>query len=111
MLSKNQKLPRELFEPVSKTGRRLATSLFSFQYSPSSADCRFSAVVSKKVSKTAVGRNRIRRRVYDTLRKLIPQMKNPSYAIFHAKPPVMNATLAETEREIAELLQKAGILE
>lgn len=31
-------------------------------------DCRFSVVVSKKVLKSAVGRNRIRRRIYEYLR-------------------------------------------
>lgn len=37
-------------------------------------DSRFAVVVSKKVLKSAVGRNRIRRRVYEIIRKEIPRI-------------------------------------
>ena len=36
---------------------------------------RFAVVVSKKVLKSAVGRNRIRRRVYEALRLELPNLK------------------------------------
>lgn len=38
------------------------------------SDSRFAVVVSKKVLKSAVGRNRIRRRVYEVIRKELPKM-------------------------------------
>lgn len=37
---------------------------------------RFSVVVSKKVHKAAVGRNRIRRRIYEIIRHELPQLKS-----------------------------------
>lgn len=38
---------------------------------------RFAVVVSKKVLKSAVGRNRIRRRVYELFRNEITSIKSP----------------------------------
>lgn len=43
---------------------------------------RFAVVVSKKVLKSAVGRNRIRRRVYEAIRRELPQIKKPVDCIF-----------------------------
>ena len=43
---------------------------------------RFAVVVSKKVSKTAVGRNRIRRRVYEAIRLELPNFNAKRDNIF-----------------------------
>ena len=44
-----------------------------FTRNPHRTDSRFAVVVSKKVLKSAVGRNRIRRRVYEIIRKEMPR--------------------------------------
>lgn len=49
---------------------------------------RFSVVVSKKVAKTAVSRNRIRRRVYEVLREnleYIPKERDYIFVIYDKK--------------------------
>lgn len=43
---------------------------------------RFAVVVSKKVNKSAVGRNRIRRRVYEAIRLNLDKTKQPRDYIF-----------------------------
>ena len=43
---------------------------------------RFAVVVSKKVLKSAVGRNRIRRRVYEAIRAELPNIQQPVDCIF-----------------------------
>ena len=43
---------------------------------------RFAVVVSKKISKTAVGRNRIRRRVYEAIRLELPNFNAKRDNIF-----------------------------
>ena len=43
---------------------------------------RFSVVVSKKVLKSAVGRNRIRRRVYEAIRLTLPSFKTNLDCLF-----------------------------
>ena len=43
---------------------------------------RYAVVVSKKVLKSAVGRNRIRRRVYEAIRAEMPKIQVPVDCIF-----------------------------
>ena len=43
---------------------------------------RYAVVVSKKVLKSAVGRNRIRRRVYEAIRAELPNITQPVDCIF-----------------------------
>ena len=43
---------------------------------------RYAVVVSKKVLKSAVGRNRIRRRVYEAIRLELPNIQKPVDCIF-----------------------------
>ena len=43
---------------------------------------RFAVVVSKKVDKTAVGRNRIRRRLYEAVRLNFAKVKQPRDYVF-----------------------------
>lgn len=45
-----------------------------FTRNPHRKDSRFAVVVSKKVLKSAVGRNRIRRRVYEIIRHELPRI-------------------------------------
>src|SRR6218665_1765635 len=55
---------------VYSNGKAVRTQLFTVKYVSNRhrAHPRFSVVVSKKVIKSAVGRNRIRRRLYEYLR-------------------------------------------
>ena len=43
---------------------------------------RFAVVISKKVIKSAVGRNQVRRRVYEAIRLQLPNFKNNKDCIF-----------------------------
>lgn len=62
---------RGTIRTVLRTGRVIHTDYFSLKYTtnPRLRTPRFAVVVSKKVQKSAVGRNRIRRRVYELLRQ------------------------------------------
>lgn len=64
---------------VYKNGKAIRTHLMTLKYvsNPHRKHSRFSVVVSKKVHKGAVGRNRIRRRLYEVIRAEIPKMKSP----------------------------------
>ncbi len=66
MLPKRQRLSTASFKEVFKVGRRLHTPHFQVVYLKS-ADFHASVVVGKKVAKTAVRRNRLRRQVYGVL--------------------------------------------
>lgn len=72
---------------------------------------RLAVVVSKKVNKSAVARNRIRRRVYETFRQYEPKITRPYDIVF----TVFNEQLADLPpNELNELvrgqLKQAGVL-
>lgn len=71
---------------------------------------RVAVVVSKKVMKTAVGRNRIRRRVYEALRrnfKYLPQGQDYIFVIF--SKDVMTMDFSELEKKLGELVADAKV--
>ena len=71
---------------------------------------RFAVVVSKKVLKTAVGRNRIRRRVYEVIRGELTNIHNPADCIFiiHSKE-IKEMPTIELQKTISDLLEHARL--
>lgn len=65
---------------VYKNGEAVRSHLLTIKHIHNShrKHSRFSVVVSKKVHKGAVGRNRIRRRLYEIIRHELPQLKTSS---------------------------------
>ncbi len=66
-----------------KHGKTIRSPKMSLVYNDNTRGfTRCAAVVSKKVEKTAVKRNRIRRRVYEAIRLELPSFKKPRDYIF-----------------------------
>ena len=64
-------------------GHSLRSPLLSLVYAPNTRQkTRFAIVVSKKTMKSAVGRNRIRRRLYEAIRLALKSVKSPTDHIF-----------------------------
>lgn len=98
---------------VYKRGEAVRGRIVSLRYvtNPRRAHSRVSVVVSKKVLKNAVGRNRIRRRVYEIVRHLLPSIHTPydiAILIFSSEAATM--PYAELEEIVTEQLKEAGIL-
>ena len=71
---------------------------------------RVAVVVSKKVEKTAVGRNRIRRRVYEVIRRnfeYLPKETDYIFVIFSKE--VMRMPYKELEKMLGELVNEAKV--
>ncbi len=64
---------------VYKNGQAIRTHRITVKYVKNSRrkHSRFAVVVSKKVHKSAVGRNRIRRRLYEIVRQELPRITSP----------------------------------
>ncbi len=62
---------------VYRNGKTVHSHICKVKYTrnPRLKEPRFAIVVSKKVHKSAVGRNRIRRRFYEVIRSQIPHIK------------------------------------
>ena len=71
---------------------------------------RIAVVVSKKVEKTAVGRNRIRRRVYEALRRnldLIPKEHDYVFVIYSKE--AMKMEFKDLEKLLGELVAESKV--
>ncbi|MBR5389240.1 ribonuclease P protein component [Candidatus Saccharibacteria bacterium] len=69
---------------------------------------RFAVVVSKKVIKSAVGRNRIRRRIYEIIRLNLDKFKKPRDYIFviYSKA-VKDQPYLELQKTIRSLIEES----
>jgi len=66
-----------------KNGKTIRTPKISLVFAKNSRNHqRFAVVISKKVIKSAVGRNRVRRRVYEAIRLNLPEFKDKKDCIF-----------------------------
>lgn len=72
---------------------------------------RYAVVVSKKILKSAVGRNRIRRRVYEAIRAELPKVEKPVDCIFiiYSKD-ILDIDYKEIRSLIHNLLKEANII-
>ena len=96
-----------------KNGRSARHGAMSLRYLENRQEqSRLAVVVSRKVDKRAVVRNRIRRRIYEIARKnwdKINQGHDILISVFESKVAEMSA--AELEKQVVEILRKAQLFQ
>lgn len=71
---------------------------------------RFAVVVSKKVDKRAVVRNRIRRRLYSIIQEIIPEINTTYDIVFIATSADIQASdYEQLQQSVYQLLLQAGV--
>jgi len=101
MIRRSHRLLRSAF-PKNKEGLRLFSSSFTLVTGPSlKGGC--AVVVSKAVSKKAVARNRIRRRVQSVLRSFFRANK---YVVVYVKKEATDLTFLQLKEELSGALTK-----
>lgn len=98
---------------VYKNGKSIRSRLFTIRFTRNHRRKvpRFSVVVSKKVAKSAVVRNRIRRRVYEIFRTHLPNITEVyDIVCIITTPEVATMQHQELTQAVADQLQQAGIL-
>lgn len=107
MLAKKNRISRSLLKSSGAKEAKpkfSSTKNFSLRMLPSpDEEPHVSVSVSKKIAKSAVVRNRIRRRTYSFARDFLPKLKNNLYMI-SAKANSSEVSAEELRREIGELL-------
>ncbi|MFH1472852.1 MAG: ribonuclease P protein component [bacterium] len=103
MLPKSKRIPRKLFKQILKNKRHFNSNHFSLVIFPNSSTARFGVSVAKKVSKKAVTRNKIRRRVYSAIRNFITEIKPGLYLVV-VKPNTKDVKGVILEKELKSLV-------
>ena len=97
---------------VYRNGNALRSHLVTLKYVKNvhRKHSRFAVVVSKKVHKSAVGRNRIRRRVYEVVRREIPKFTRISdVVILVFSSELISLPAPELEEMLHQLFEQAGL--
>ncbi len=109
MLKRTERIRRHDFGKVA-LGRASHTPLFTIRALPVEGELgaskQFSVVVSKKVAKTAVARNALRRKVYAALAESGPCR---GHAIFYMKPEALQASYETMRTVIGQALKSSHI--
>lgn len=101
MLNKEQRVSRVDFLSFLKSGKRFHSTHLTLIYSPFPT-FHGSVVVSKKVSKQAVVRNTLRRRIYAQMQQL--KDTSPGVYIVMVKPGFASVSRLEALQEIKVLI-------
>lgn len=105
MLKKSLRLDRALMKDLGPRPRLFHTEHFMLRTAPSPLGPRLGVSVSKKVSKSAVDRNRLRRRSYAAAAEIVPGLARSLYLV-SAKPSAASLSVDALRRELADLLKK-----
>ncbi|MFH1946721.1 MAG: ribonuclease P protein component [Candidatus Magasanikbacteria bacterium] len=75
-------------------------------------DLKIGFVVGKKVHKSAVKRNRIKRQMREVVRLLLKEnkLKIGFYIAFIAKPEILDRKYGEVEKDVLGVFKRSGVL-
>ena len=106
MLAKKNKLPTRKLKYTLKKGDLSYSKFFVIRKTDSNEEKKhFTTIVSKKISKKAVTRNKLRRQIFEAIR-LNLESAELQQTIFIPKRNISNATFQEIEHDIKQFLNK-----
>ena len=92
---------------IIRNGNKIAGKLFLCKFLENGLrHCRFTVVISKKVEKSAVRRNKCKRRIYEVIRNNVNDICQPEKShdvVILTNQNCVNAPFSEIEREIKKL--------
>lgn len=107
MLARTYRLRKNSdFQRLYKSGKRFATANLAFYYLPSNMEySQIGFVVSKKVAKSAVVRNTLRRRISAIVEENYKNIKSPIKAIILIRKDFSSTKPDELQKEVTNLLK------
>ncbi|WP_147674829.1 ribonuclease P protein component, partial [Vulcaniibacterium tengchongense] len=100
---------RSDFDRIFQHGRRVALPVLALHWQAGAQPPRLGLAVSRKVDARAVGRNRIKRVLRESFRRLRAELAPGDYVLV-ARPPAAAAGAAELDAALRALLRRAGAL-
>ncbi len=112
MLSKKYRLQKDKdFDLVFKKGRNLGSEFLFLKLRKNDLEIsRFGFILSKKISKNATVRNKIKRRLREIIREELSNIKSGFDIVIVAKPTIVQKDYSEIRGVVGRLLRKAELL-
>lgn len=112
MLSKKNRLDKISFQWVFKKGRRREFPYFNLIFFKNTdlTENKFGFVVSSKISKKAVVRNKLKRRAKSAAFKILNNLNEPSVLIFIFKKESLNLDFLALFKEIELSLKEVRLI-
>ena len=112
MLPRENRLVRKPdFEKVKEKGKKFQSNLFGLLVFPNEEEIsRFGFVISKKLSKRAVKRNRVKRILREQVRMILFKIIPGFDVVFLGKKALLESSSGEVGLEVKRLLRKASLL-
>ncbi len=107
MLKKSQRITRNEYKKALDNTKAFYTSFFTLSHKKAlENNDKISIVVSKSVAKSAVQRNKLRRKMATLIQKKIKNIENKGVFIFFMKKGSNTASINELENSINEVMKK-----
>lgn len=114
MLPRSNRLSVPLFAEVLAKGSIVHSPIFTARILKTAASkdtgARFSVAISKKISKTAVERHKLRRKTFSALRPFVSKLGKGLHVILLGKSPLTKAKVADISIDLKNLFVKSGLL-
>jgi len=112
MLPSSRCLKKDDFISLKKLGAKIFHSgwLTLRVYQVSLVDSRFAVVVSSAISKKAVERNKLKRKIKDIIYRELTLFKKNFAIIIYVKKGCLGASYQDLKKEVVLLFKKANIL-
>lgn len=99
------------FQRVRQQGQSTASRLLILAWTPNDvSNVRIGFVVSKRISKSAVQRNYVKRLLSEALRPVLADLPQNYDIVLSVRIQVLSADLFTLRRDITMLLRRAGLL-
>ena len=106
MLPKSRRLSRLEFNKIFRAGKWISSVFFNGKFLAGAPKSGFAFVIAKSVAKTAVARNKIRRRCYNALHELLSEYPETPTIIFISKKGIEKVPFKDLKKEIGAILNK-----
>jgi|SRR3989344_3261770 len=92
---------------VFKRGKNISSELFQIKFIPAEAGVsKFAFIVGLKVSKKAVARNRLRRKLSEIIRLNISKIRQGFFIVIMAKPKTVGREYRYLEKDLMDALSR-----
>ncbi|PIR55022.1 ribonuclease P protein component [Candidatus Peregrinibacteria bacterium CG10_big_fil_rev_8_21_14_0_10_36_19] len=104
MIAQKFRIPKEHIPYLMKKGEEKASDLFIIRYAKNDQIfCRYRTIVSKKIEKEAVDRNKLRRQIYEAARNSDYKSENGYDILLIPKKQILKKSFQDIQKDLCSI--------